>query len=244
MIFHQWQRRVNAASLETALHRAVSPASTFERVGDPAVIRTFAEATACVGPPPGRPLRTDRVSTTSGRRPAGRSVVRTTVRQRRTGSATAAGRCSSMVRIVGPVRRDGESVQRVVPVGTYWVRGDNVASRLLAQPPNNPTEPFRYGCVSSSLRQRHRRSVAAPADGDLGVFSEVIVRGGGPHQRSVDRGTVSHYPDDIEATIQEITGGMGAAISVPDDRTERRLVVELQTGPGRPRDGSAAHRQT
>ena len=35
----------------------------------------------------------------------------------------------------------------------------------------------------------------------------------------------NHYPDDIEATIQEITGGRVAAISVPDDQTERLVVI-------------------
>ena len=35
----------------------------------------------------------------------------------------------------------------------------------------------------------------------------------------------NHYPDDIEATTQEITGGRVAAISVPHDRTERLVVI-------------------
>jgi long-chain fatty acid adenylase/transferase FadD26 len=39
----------------------------------------------------------------------------------------------------------------------------------------------------------------------------------------------NHYPDDIEATIQEITGGRVAAISVPNDRSEQLVaVVELK----------------
>ena len=39
----------------------------------------------------------------------------------------------------------------------------------------------------------------------------------------------NHYPDDIEATIREITGGRVAAISVPDERTERLVaIVELK----------------
>ena len=38
----------------------------------------------------------------------------------------------------------------------------------------------------------------------------------------------NHYPDDIEATIQEITGGRVAAISVPDHRSEQLVaIVEL-----------------
>jgi long chain fatty acid CoA FadD26 len=35
----------------------------------------------------------------------------------------------------------------------------------------------------------------------------------------------NHYPDDIEATTQEITGGRVAAISVPHDRTEQLVVI-------------------
>ena len=39
----------------------------------------------------------------------------------------------------------------------------------------------------------------------------------------------NHYPDDIEATIRELTGGRVAAISVPDDGTERLItIVEIQ----------------
>ncbi|COW23581.1 acyl-CoA synthetase [Mycobacterium tuberculosis] len=35
----------------------------------------------------------------------------------------------------------------------------------------------------------------------------------------------NHYPDDIEATIQEITGGRAAAIAVPDDITEQLVAI-------------------
>ena len=39
----------------------------------------------------------------------------------------------------------------------------------------------------------------------------------------------NHYPDDIEATIQEITGGRVAAISIPDERTEQLVaIIELK----------------
>ena len=39
----------------------------------------------------------------------------------------------------------------------------------------------------------------------------------------------NHYPDDIEATIQEITGGRVAAISIPADRSEQLVaIVELK----------------
>jgi fatty acid CoA ligase FadD28 len=35
----------------------------------------------------------------------------------------------------------------------------------------------------------------------------------------------NHSPDDIEATIQEITGGRCAAIAVPDEGTEQLVVI-------------------
>lgn len=39
----------------------------------------------------------------------------------------------------------------------------------------------------------------------------------------------NHYPDDIEATIQEITGGRVAAIAVPDNITEQLVaIIELK----------------
>ena len=39
----------------------------------------------------------------------------------------------------------------------------------------------------------------------------------------------NHYPDDIEATIQEITRGRAAAIAVPDGHTEKLVaIVELK----------------
>ena len=35
----------------------------------------------------------------------------------------------------------------------------------------------------------------------------------------------NHSPDDIEATIQEITGGRCAAIAVPDEGTEKLVAI-------------------
>ncbi len=47
----------------------------------------------------------------------------------------------------------------------------------------------------------------------------------------------NHSPDDIEATVQEITGGRCAAISVPDNRTEKLVVIsELKKRGDSPED--------
>jgi fatty acid CoA ligase FadD28 len=47
----------------------------------------------------------------------------------------------------------------------------------------------------------------------------------------------NHSPDDIEATIQEITRGRAAAIAVPDDRTEKLVaIIELKNRGGSPEE--------
>jgi len=106
-------------------------------------------------------------------------------------------------------------------VGEIWVHGANVAmgywqkpqqtertfnARLLAAPPGISGEPW--------LRT-----------GDLGFFfeGELFIVG-----REKDLLVIygrNHYPDDIEATIQEITGGRAAAIAVPDGRTEKLVAI-------------------
>jgi long chain fatty acid CoA FadD26 len=106
-------------------------------------------------------------------------------------------------------------------VGEIWVHGDNVAGgywrnpqasartfgkRLVDPSPGTPPEPW--------LRT-----------GDLGVMSdgEVFIIGRIKDVLVVDGR--NHYPDDIEATISEITGGRVAAISVPDGRSEQLVTI-------------------
>ena len=129
---------------------------------------------------------------------------------------------SPVVRIVDPETR---MECMAGTVGEIWVCGDNVASGYWGRP--DETEDT-FGA----------RLVAAPAGtpegpwlrtGDLGVISEgeLFVMG-----RIKDVLIVygrNHYPDDIEATIQEITGGRVAAIAVPDARTEKLVaIIELK----------------
>ena len=57
----------------------------------------------------------------------------------------------------------------------------------------------------------------------------------------------NHYPDDIEATIREITGGRVAAISIPEDGSERLVAIaELKERGGSDGGGAgqASHRET
>jgi long chain fatty acid CoA FadD26 len=126
------------------------------------------------------------------------------------------------VRIVDPETRIENPAGKV---GEIWVHGDQVASgywrnpqlsertfggRLVDPSPGTPQEPW--------LRT-----------GDLGVIydGELFIIGRIKDLLIVDGR--NHYPDDIEATIQEISGGRVAAISVPEERTERLVaVVELK----------------
>jgi long-chain fatty acid adenylase/transferase FadD26 len=61
--------------------------------------------------------------------------------------------------------------------------------------------------------------------GDLGVIfdGELFIVGRSKDLLIIDGR--NHYPDDLEATVQESTGGRVAAVSVPDDTSERLVVV-------------------
>jgi long chain fatty acid CoA FadD26 len=126
------------------------------------------------------------------------------------------------VRIVDPEACIEKSAGKV---GEIWVHGDQVASgywrnpqlsertfggRLVDPSPGTPRGPW--------LRT-----------GDLGVIydGELFIIGRIKDLLIVDGR--NHYPDDIEATVQEISGGRVAAISVPDERTEQLVtIVELK----------------
>ncbi len=129
---------------------------------------------------------------------------------------------SMLVRIVDP------DTARECPdetVGEIWLRGDNVAAgywqkpeetertfgaKIVSPPPGIPEGPW--------LRT-----------GDSGFFSEgeLFIIG-----RIKDLLIVygrNHSPDDIEATIQEVTAGRCAAIAVPDKGVEKLVaIIELK----------------
>ncbi len=129
---------------------------------------------------------------------------------------------SSTVRIVDPETRtenpDGK-------VGEIWVHGDQVAMGYW----RNPQQTERtFG--GEMVNPSDGTPVAAwLRTGDLGVMSEgeMFIIGRIKDMLIVDGR--NHYPDDIEATIQEITGGRVAAISVLDDTSEQLVaVVEMK----------------
>jgi long chain fatty acid CoA FadD26 len=126
------------------------------------------------------------------------------------------------VRIVDPETGAEKSAGQV---GEIWVHGVNVAAGYWRNP--QLTERTFGGEVSDPSPG----TPSAPwlRTGDLGVIhnGELFIIGRIKDLLIVDGR--NHYPDDIEATIQEITGGRVAAISVPNDRSEQLVaIVELK----------------
>ncbi len=110
-------------------------------------------------------------------------------------------------------------------VGEIWVSGENVAEGYW----QNPDETRRtFGGI---LVNPPPGTPEGPwlRTGDLGFVSEgeIFIVG-----RMKDLLIVygrNHYPEDIESTVREITGGRVAAISVPVDQTEKLVtIIELK----------------
>ncbi|WP_460353309.1 AMP-binding protein [Mycobacterium sp. ZZG] len=125
---------------------------------------------------------------------------------------------SSTVRIVDPETRtenpDGK-------IGEIWVHGEQVASGYW----RNPQQTERT--FGGEIVNPSEGTPVGPwlKTGDLGVMSEgeMFIIGRIKDLLIVDGR--NHYPDDIEATIQEITGGRVAAISVLDDTSEQLVAI-------------------
>ena len=128
-----------------------------------------------------------------------------------------------IVRIVDP---DSRTECPAGTVGEIWVHGDNVAQGYWEKPEETArtfgavlVDPSAGTPVGPWLRTG---DLGAISDGELfimGRIKDVLIIYGR-----------NHYPDDIEATIQQITGGRVAAISVQDDRVEKLVaVIEFET---------------
>ena len=125
---------------------------------------------------------------------------------------------SPMIRIVDPETRIE------CPAGTIgeiWVHGDNVAMGYWRKP-HETESTFGGRLVAPSAGIPEGPWLRT---GDSGFFfdDELFIIG-----RIKDLLIVygrNHSPDDIEATIQEITGGRCAAIAVPDEGTEKLVVI-------------------
>ena len=110
-------------------------------------------------------------------------------------------------------------------VGEIWVQGDHVAMGYWRKP-GQTARVFNAKLVSPAPGAPEGPWLRT---GDLGVMSdgELFIMGRIKDLLIVDGR--NHYPDDIEATITEITGGRVAAIAVPDDLTEQLVaIIELK----------------
>ncbi len=125
---------------------------------------------------------------------------------------------ASTIRIVDP---DTRVENPAGMVGEIWLHGDNIAKGYWRKPQQSQrtfggqlVDPSSDTPLGPWLRT-----------GDLGVIydSELFIVGRIKDLLIVDGR--NHYPDDIEATTQEISGGRVAAISIPDDCTERLVVI-------------------
>ncbi|QNJ93527.1 AMP-binding protein [Mycolicibacterium fluoranthenivorans] len=123
-----------------------------------------------------------------------------------------------LVRIVDP---DTHTECPPGATGEIWVHGPNVAEGYWGNP--EKTESTFGGILADP-------SEGAPEGpwlrtGDLGFSSDgELYVVGRMKDLLIVRGR-NHSPDDIEATIQEITGGRVAAIAVADGQTEKLVTV-------------------
>nr|WP_102144530.1 AMP-binding protein [Mycobacterium sp. QGD 101] len=132
---------------------------------------------------------------------------------------------ATTVRIVDP---DSKTECPPETIGEVWVHGDNVAMGYWNKP-EETERTFGAHLVSPSPGTPHgpwlrTGDLGALSDGELfiiGRIKDVLIVYGR-----------NHYPDDIEATIQAVTGGRAAAIAVPGERTEKLVtIVELDNAP-------------
>ncbi|UXA15915.1 fatty-acid--AMP ligase [Mycobacterium sp. SMC-4] len=125
---------------------------------------------------------------------------------------------STTVRIVDPETCVEKPAGQV---GEVWLHGDHVTAGYWRNP-EQTARVFRGKIVEPTA--------GTPAEpwlrtGDLGMMfeDELYIVGRIKDLLIVDGR--NHYPDDIEATVREVTGGRVAAISLPEDATERLVVV-------------------
>jgi fatty acid CoA ligase FadD21 len=110
-------------------------------------------------------------------------------------------------------------------VGEIWVHGDNVATGYWNRPPDEQQ------CFGATLADPSPGTPEGPwlRTGDLGFVSggELFIVGR-IKDLLIIRGR-NHHPEDIEATVQQITRGRVAAISVPTKSAEELVtVIELK----------------
>ena len=110
-------------------------------------------------------------------------------------------------------------------VGEIWIHGPNVADGYWRKPPEEQR------CFGAMLVDPSAGTPDGPwlRTGDLGfIYEDELFIVGRIKDLLIIRGR-NYYPEDIEATIQEITRGRVAAISVPLNSTEKLVtIIELK----------------
>ncbi|OHU98922.1 AMP-binding protein [Mycobacterium talmoniae] len=139
---------------------------------------------------------------------------------------------SPMIRIV-----DRETC-RECPAGTVgevWVHGDNIALGYWEKP-EETANTFGGRLVAPSSGTPEGPWLRT---GDSGfVFDDELFIIGRIKDLLIVYGR-NHAPDDIEATIQEITGGRCAAIAIPGEGTEQLVAIIEVKKRGEPQEAAA-----
>lgn len=125
---------------------------------------------------------------------------------------------SPAVRVVDP---DTLTEMPTGRIGEIWVLGDNVAAGYWRKP-KETEHTFGAKLVNPAPGTPEGPWLRT---GDLGAFSEGELFVVGRIKDLVIIDGRNHYPDDIEATVREITGGRAAAISYPSDDGEKLAVI-------------------
>lgn len=122
------------------------------------------------------------------------------------------------VRIVDPEERTENPAGKV---GEVWLHGGNVCSGYW-QKPDQTKQTFGGQIVDPSPGTPPGPWLRT---GDLGVITdgEFYIVGRIKDLLIIDGR--NHYPDDIEATVQEISGSRAVAVSVPNDESEQLIVI-------------------
>ncbi|MGV0643802.1 AMP-binding protein [Mycolicibacterium sp. XJ2546] len=132
----------------------------------------------------------------------------------------------------GPTLRivDTETHRECGPgqVGEIWLHGENVSEGYWRKPPEEQS------CFGATLVEPSAGTPDGPwlRTGDLGFIhdGELFIVGR-IKDLLIVRGR-NHYPEDIEATVHELTRGRVAAIAVPVNGTETLVtVIELKKPP-------------
>ncbi|MEW5809828.1 MAG: AMP-binding protein [Actinomycetota bacterium] len=125
---------------------------------------------------------------------------------------------STTVRVVDP---ESLTENPAGKIGEVWLHGEHVAGGYYQNP------ELTQKLFSGQLAEPSADTPKGPwlRTGDLGVMfdDELYIVGRIKDLLIVDGR--NHYPDDIEGTVAEFTGGRVAAISVPDGASEKLVVI-------------------